>query len=242
MSEKPILDKIMAMMAKAESAKEIGSLAEAETFATKAQELLVKHNLSAETIDTRRASKDNPFHRRETDACRTSDSQAGSDWRKKLAITIAYYNLCKMTLTSGSRFALYGRPENTAVAAYLFEMLARSLRKMAIEYYNKRKAEGARNKRTVLLRSYLAGAVCGITKKLEEQSDAFPSEMQGLVVAERNSVDTWMNQTYRFRPVGKVKSKRLNDSALTAGFKDAQSMHLTRGLTSSTPNQSRQLL
>ena len=47
-----LIEKIQKLMAKAESAKNMGSTAEAEVFAAKVNEMLMKHNLSMMDVES----------------------------------------------------------------------------------------------------------------------------------------------------------------------------------------------
>jgi hypothetical protein len=131
-SEK-IIDMIKRLFEKAESAKEIGSLAEAESFFAKASELLIKHNLTREEVDA--AAKDNEFN---MVILAIREIKSDGDYEHALLSTIAEANFCKVVgfIDRKDRISVSGKNFNLEVVLYLYDKTKILFKEFANKEYN----------------------------------------------------------------------------------------------------------
>lgn len=125
-----LLDKLQKLKRHAESAKAIGSEAEAQAFAEKIQNLLLEHDLSMSDIEFERMEAEEPIERnlvnfRQYDV---KVKKIRCAWMERLASMVARANFCRIIVISGtSNFYLVGRREHRAVAEYMIVTLTRAI-------------------------------------------------------------------------------------------------------------------
>ncbi len=99
MENKSLLDKIKKLINKADSAKEIGSLAEADVFLGKVNELLVEHNLSMSDMDSHELDMKDSNKVVESgfdDGITFGDIKTDGTWEIDLFNAIAHHYMCDM--------------------------------------------------------------------------------------------------------------------------------------------------
>jgi len=134
-------DKLKKLMDKAESAKQIGNLEEANSFASKVNDLLLKYNLSKKEISE---------HGQEPDVDGIEPDievrKAHSDWMSHLLNTLAEYNYCHVIFTSRKsdkeyKITIIGAPENVEVVAYLYDLLKYKFQDISKKQFTERLRE-----------------------------------------------------------------------------------------------------
>lgn len=191
-----IKEKLQKLMAKAESAKEIGSAAEAATFSAKVNELLTKYNL--EMADIEFSEEDEVI----------ADNENGlvvmnkmGRWTSRLLGILCHYNYCKdIYYRYGRRkdmkVTLIGKKENVEVVLFLYSILKSQLENIAKKEW-KNYINGVQQQlknidfgvgilqsnieakpwmyiksvmnRQSFYKSFFLGAVSGVNQKLEEE-------------------------------------------------------------------------
>lgn len=167
-----IIKRIKKLRDHAESAKALGSISEASAFAAKVSDLLAEHHLSSSDLD---------FAAYESEDI-TEESIASHDlgvggkhkatmWVVRLTGVIAKAHGCYVYYITGSpKIMVVGRNSDRAVAMYLVNTLVPQLEKMS-----KAALKDAKGSRDYLPRywrkSWLDGAVAGITKQLREAAE-----------------------------------------------------------------------
>jgi hypothetical protein len=137
--QEKLLDKLAKIQAHADSAREIGSEAEAEAFAQMLQQLMLKHKIAMSDIQFADLDKDEPIghHRMDYQKGGIPLKRARSQWLEQLASIIARAHFCRILVRSGSnRISLVGRESDRAVAEYTFMVLARSIMKLSNKAYD----------------------------------------------------------------------------------------------------------
>ena len=128
-----IIDKINKIKAHAESAKEIGNIAEAEAFADMLNRLLLKHQLTE--VDLNVAPKDDdPIVQVWTTPEKYGQKTVSQRvvWQEALARTVARAHLCRFMVASGSsRLVFVGTHVNATTAEYCFGVLASAAERMS---------------------------------------------------------------------------------------------------------------
>lgn len=116
-------DKLKKLMDKAESAKQIGNLEEANVFASKVNDLLLKYNLSKKEIVD---------HEQEPDVDGIEPDmevkKAHGDWQSHLLNILCEYNYCHPIFTSRKsdkqyKITIIGAFQNVEVVSYLYDLL-----------------------------------------------------------------------------------------------------------------------
>ncbi len=119
-----IIDKIKKLIAHERSVRSIGNTAEAETFAGRIQELLLKHKLSASDVEQESIDKDDPVGH-STANLKTKRTKR---WMEVLASGIAASFFCKVLMLVGGgtavEFVFVGRETDRTAALEMFQYLA----------------------------------------------------------------------------------------------------------------------
>lgn len=118
------IERLRKLIAHEQSARSIGSVAEAETFATRIQEILTRHKLSMSEVDCEREDASNPIG--ETSS--TIKTASLDIWIEILAEAVAISLYCRSIWYSGSgstkaRACFVGREADRGTAASLFNYL-----------------------------------------------------------------------------------------------------------------------
>lgn len=131
-------DKIKKLLDKAESAKQIGNLEEANAFAGKVNELLLKYNLSKKEIIE---------HQEELEVSGVDSDmevkKAHGEWMAQLLNVLCEYNYCKPIFTSRKidkeyKITIIGSYENVEVVSYLYDVLKGQFQRLAKKAFSDR--------------------------------------------------------------------------------------------------------
>lgn len=137
------LDKIKKLLNKAESAKEIGSVKEAEIFMIKVQELLIKHNLTMQDMNMHELDSEKNG-RKARDITETgyddgiSFGKLVSDGRWELPLLSALTNnyMCTYLYNSFTRKAtIIGTTDNIQVVKAMYEYMVNVMRRLSREFH-----------------------------------------------------------------------------------------------------------
>lgn len=158
-----ILDTIRKLFAKAESARELGSIEEAALFAAKAQELLLKHKLDAADV-LEVTVEDDPMGRDDLDA---PEWLGARRWISDLLFGIAGAHFVQAIWTNQRRrrVSLVGRQSDREVVVYLTETLVREGKRLAAVFMALQE-----DRRSAWLRnSFLLGYRLEVLRRIREQ-------------------------------------------------------------------------
>ena len=143
MANDQIIDKLRKLIAMERSAREIGSLAEAEAFASKIQEFLSKANLEMSEVELNLQEESDPI---DWEYVKTDDAgfrtiRTGVYWQLMLANGIAKANSCRMIKASRSNNVIFaGRKSDRELCKILFIYLlelAKDMNERAAKNYKK---------------------------------------------------------------------------------------------------------
>lgn len=232
--------KVEKLFKKAESAKELGSLQEAEAFMAKAQEILLKHNIEKSQLNLSdeeespveylRFSLDEHFNFIKTEG----------QWLISLLNVVARNNFCKVVKNGNTHATIIGEQDNMDVVLYMVANIVpkiRGLEKQRWKEYN------GFDKRGAFRRGYLAGAVHGIHLKLQEQRKKDTDKYEGLtgiVVLKDQLVDEKMAEI--FGKLRTSRTRRLSSSSGAAqGQADGKNLKLNKGLSGKKSNNTKYL-
>lgn len=130
--------KVKKLMDHAESANKIGNLQEAELFASKISDLLLKYNLSKKEIIEHHEEL-------EVDGVdpKLEVKKAQGDWMAQLLNVLCDFNFCKAIFTSRKidkeyKITLIGAYENVEVVSYLYDVLKNQFQRLAKKGFSER--------------------------------------------------------------------------------------------------------
>lgn len=208
-----IKEKLKKLIAKEASAREIGSIEEAEAFAGKIAQLLLEYEL--EIKDLRDAPEETSVRHEEFDT-EALTNRHESNW-----IALLYGACCRscfcISLLNGNasttRIIIFGTAQNKEFLHYMVAQLIVKLRELARISWKNYSGE---DKRNTFIRSFYKGACAGLAGRLaldrmtqgQKSSDA-----KGLMVQKDRAIQIYMEE--RGWGVGKSKTRK---SASDAGY------------------------
>lgn len=222
-------------MDKAESAKNLGNMHEAEAFALKVNDLLTKYNLSK--FDVGEKKEKNPIDNQELKDITPAKNEG--QWILDLYGVICRYNFGKMIIVNshnretGKPFkyaTLFGTKDDLEVIRFLGEQLEHKIRFAGKSTY--RNVGSTVTKKNTFLRSFYMGAVDGISFKfmqLRDQQQKDNSMVTTLVVSRNKHIDEAINEKFSNLKKGKVRKQNKNDGTLL-GFMAGKNMDINKGV------------
>lgn len=131
--ENPIIEKLRKLIAMEQSARSIGSLAEAEAFASKVQELLSKHKLEMSEVELDEQEESDPIDWEEvrTDEAGFKTKRGRTAWQIRIAAGSALANNVKLVCTRTNTVRFAGRGSDREICKILFIYLLELAKEMA---------------------------------------------------------------------------------------------------------------
>jgi hypothetical protein len=224
-----LVDRIRKLLAKAKSAAEIGSEAEAATFAAAAQKMLAKYKLEMSDIEFTTMEREEPVG---DERVAGTGKRAREAWAERLASIVARAHYCRILVISGSDdIMLVGRPTDRAVASYVFT----TLRAFADRQSDKDARTFRKRQRSQLgatvgeNRNFRAAWLNAFVTRISERYEAEQREMARAAKTAGTSlvrlsnalavVDDEMERRRRSGASGKVKGTRTRTSSNDAGHR-----------------------
>lgn len=234
-----LMQKIAKLQAKAESAKDIGNLAEAEAFATKVTSLMDEYKLTMTDIEFSVYVKDDPVDEQVIPGIFFGQgiNKRRQGWIEQLAMAIAKANSCKIYVRDKSNAITFvGKSSDRHMAIYAFCVLASKLDTISRTELEEAKGRGEDTPR-VWRQSWLKGAVFGIGQKLKKEKEekyAGMSSSTSLVRLDQGmkEVEDWWKKQRKFRRAANLGG-RVSDSAYDAGKAHGSSMGFNKGISGS---------
>ena len=223
---------IQKLIAHEKSAREIGNLAEAEAFATKAAELLFKYNLSMSDVEVKQQEKDEPIDR---EFVRMGGKRA--IWMEMLASAVATACFCKHRIVLGTDTQCFiGRTSDRATARALFCHLvgcAESIclkEKLTLRERNPMHSPRARQKWAAEWgKSFFIGFANAVANRLSAQRRQLSGETGGsaLVLRKDLALQQWEAAQAKPKEARALKIKVKATGGYEAGLRAGQSVNLT---------------
>ena len=235
--ENKTIDKIRKLIAKQQSAEQIGSLEEANTFAAKIQELLTKYNL--EIADIGDAKEKPKMGKMEFTDIRNRKSEG--KWEPGLYNILAKFNYCMLiTHSAGGTVvsaSIIGTKENIEIVKFLGDQLQTKIRMLEKIDWNDQ-GRHTNEKRGKFRRGFYLGAVNGIRIQLQIQRDAqMASQVKVTSLVVQTDKDLADAVDSIFGHLGKRSGGRSSSSVgRSMGHERGRSMQINRGV-GSTGNQ-----
>lgn len=188
-----ILEKIKKLIQKQKSAKELGSINEAEAFAIKIQDLLLKYNISLTDEDLK--SEEHEIIE-EILSMRVKSVSKKSGY--KIMYSIAKYNFCRVYMIKNTEYMqIIGLKNNVEICKSLYEICIQIYKKRGKDLFllNDTYEKGLDS----YLREFLVGCAVGLGRKLKnERERATKSELSTTALILRNdkAVGDFVNSKY----------------------------------------------
>lgn len=238
-----IIEKCRKLMAHAESAKQMGSLEEAEAFASKMYELLERHQLGFDAVANAEPAEklDEEIHEEWSNyaAMAGLSGRQRVSWVERLVSRLAIAHRCRIVVSSGSgSIGIVGAPADREVVSYMAEMLLPKLRKIAAREYREAKKNSFRGLPSGWTTSWLCGAAEGIYQQLMAKQRALHEEAeqsgQGTALIRldnrKEAVAKYLNQRYSRTASGLSGGRSSN--AFSKGQAHGRSMNISTGVGS----------
>lgn len=162
-----VMEKIRHLFAMAEHANSNEN--EAAIALEKAQELLLRHNLTRGDINNN-DNNNTPVGIGKIDGSETS----GYNWKSILLNTIAKNNLCRVIGTSRlKQWHLFGTYENVKAVLQMYHYIVPELEHIALIEWNKYKKSGGYENARSWKNGFFFGAINTINKRLSETMERF---------------------------------------------------------------------
>lgn len=233
-----IIDKIRKLMMHSESARELGSIAEAEAFASKAQKLLAEHNLSKADITVEEAKKE-VVHV----SMPAKVKGVGGRSAFNIMAVIAEFNWCKaytMGNASHNKMIIVGSPENIEVCEYIHTQVTNALVAVGKRDYKKYKddfePDWTRDKpvgQDTFLRTFLAGASSGLREKLRSEREEFVKQNESSTAIIRTNdivISDYVTETWGGTGTGRRQSYNHEAGAYGAGRTAGKNVSVHKGV------------
>lgn len=138
-------EKIKKLLEKADSARELGELKEAEIFAAHANRLMITNQITLSDIENINESgkftnHNDPVVDSNWDIYLYKNKSEGT-WEGNLLYTICNFNFCSALFRGNTKATIIGTPSNIEVCKFMFEVLKEKFRKAANETYSNKVIE-----------------------------------------------------------------------------------------------------
>lgn len=227
-----IINRLRKLIRHEKSAREIGSLREAEVFAGKIQQLLDEYNLSLSEIDMEEA--------RSSVGAEKCDVKCHHRWQEIFLNNMAGFNGC-IVVFGGGGFTIVGNEMDRLIVVEIyeyFEDLARALSDIYIREYQQTRSYRLKRRKHMHSRrerdSYLLGFITALLIRFREKHEAnlaAASNSTALIYIGNKlaDADMWKEDNMDTITVQRPKLKRssIRQDAYGRGMADGESVALT---------------
>jgi len=208
MVEEKVIDLIAKLLRLSTSSNEH----EAALAASRAQELLIKHNLSMAEIEAHRDDKDKTPVNLLSETLDITVPKNYGDWKKFLIASVAKYNLCKAILSSdGSRVYIIGPQQNVEVVKLLYGWLVDQIMTLSSKAC---KEYTGYDRIPTFRRAFFIGAVDTVRNRLYQnwmEMESKNNKCTALMVNTTALIDSYIGE--KFGQVHQGKGHRVADSS-----------------------------
>lgn len=228
-----IKEKLRKLIAKEESARDLGNLAEAESFAAKIQELIMLYEIEIDEV----MGKSRVFSiLNETFDTTPLMRPHESDWITKLYMSCGPAALCKVLGYKGkdaNKVLIFGEEQQKEVLHFLVAQLIVKLRRLARVSFS---TYDGMDKRNTYHRSFYKGACVAIGARLRVKPTV--QQEYGIVLAADVRLDEAINKYMSDRNAKFVKTKSRapgSKDAYQEGYRAGQDVGINKGVGGARP-------
>jgi len=232
-----ILEKIRLLMEHAEGAKDVGNVLEAEAYAAKVHQLLLKYKLTLQEVDLRVEIQQDPVAKESVHLGRNGikDRTRRVRWLEELAGITARANFCRILVRVGSSAIIFvGRKQNREVAVYLYTYLARQVERISQKEYDREYMRHWPSKTREMFgwkKSFIDGALAAFAERFRsDQSEILSTETSRALVTIEDTAVTDYLKALRLGQAAKFQSSPdFNISGYQSGVKFGRGVQVSQG-------------
>jgi len=217
----PIMDKLKKLISHQESAAAIGSMQEAEAFAEKISELLLRHKLEMSDVEFYEFEVKEPIDKEKIDLGELGIKRTHRriPWQEFLAGYVARANFCRTLVSSGSNNIWFvRRTSDRQVCAYLYGYLVRTITAEMNRQYSR--AGRAGENIDGFRKGFIDGAIASLANRLQaphkkaEEMAELNGDKRALVIIQtaKQEVDAFIKATCKGSAGGIGGSTRTSGS------------------------------
>ena len=250
-----IVERIKKLHAKAESCKAMGSLEEAEAFATGVQKMLMEYKLEMSVLHMETDNDEIKIDEEIVDFIDVKGvgyKRHRVGWLERLAKYVSYAYSCDIAIMRGSNMIiLIGEEADRQVASFVLTTLARTAHELSLaatrkERYRQWKRGTMANARGYRS-SWLAGFVTGVGQQIKDRLDVMKKDVPALdIVLARtnNALAKYMDDRFK-KSTGAAKPTRgpNNREGFTQGLEAGRIVNINaKAVAPARAEQQRQLI
>lgn len=264
--QEKLIDRVRKLIAKANGTD---SQAEADLFMTKANKMLLEHNLTMTEVGTDEEGGHSIEEIKQA-AQFGSNKSEGNKWETLLMGVLCAHNMCDSIIHTkrhlpGGSISVIGSRENAETVLYLFDVAREMIRRLSKEAYKQYREEildgwsGEADEKSLLkmgqlayrmpwIRNYLKGAVLGLNEKLQSQKKDIMSEageatgekFELMVVDNKQAIELYKEKKYP--KLSKTRAATIADKgAYDQGKTDGKNINLNKGISGTEKTVPKQL-
>lgn len=239
-----IIEKIKKLMAHAESAKAMGSIAEAEAFASKVQKLLNEYNLSKSDL-----TEDEAFAEIVHDDMPAKVPGIGGRSSYDVMAVIAKFNWCKaytMGSASNNKMIIVGSPENIGVCRYIHSVVMNAFLNVGKEKYKEyAKSTISPVGKDTFMRTFLKGCADGLHLKFKAEREEFEKSNQNSTAIIRTNevvITDYVSRNWGGSGTGRRTNYSNAGGAYSSGKETGKNVTITKGVAGTSKPVTRKML
>lgn len=247
--QESVLVRVKKLMAHADSAKQMGSAAEAEAFAAKASEMLLEHKLTMTDLEMAAELSadvlvDDYFDVNVAAGIKKSGGRAL--WLESLIRGLCKTHFCEYAVVTGLDSKIYriiGHESDRAIVTYLFTVLAAAADRLAILYERQARTLAKKNGDAIPVapkRAFLLGFASGVNAKLRDQRSAIERKGGQFALvrfAQASEAVTKYTEKLKFSKLKGLSPKIHDGDGFAAGKVAGAAQSLHGGLGGGAPRQ-----
>jgi hypothetical protein len=236
-----IIDKIKKLIRHEQSARKIGSIAEAAAFAERIQQLLIENKLSLDQVNLSEDEKEKPGTQRvHTSAGNRGVYTSTPWWDRTLMTVVAKAHFCRSISVAGTNVIMVlGLEQDRAVTLAMFEFLRATMKRLARQEEQARKA--ARRSVRRFKPSFYEGFLAALHRRYQAmRASVDENQTTALVLAKSDkAVDELMNQHKTGERPAIARQGRVNTAAYYSGLRHGSEVDLSAKVLAETGAESR---
>lgn len=211
-----IIQRIKKLKAHAESAEKLGSLEEAQAFASKMKELLDEYNISMIEVDTASEADNDILKDFVYTESISYKHHISSRWRLDLINVLTRHNYCRYTYNDHLKtFRIYGGFQNVDVVIWMYHYLSIGLIRLAREAWKEVDPDLGYTKHNFIIQ-YLVGACVGLGQKFETERASASANVLAVIKYNAAALDKYKEE--RIGKLGKGKARRETNWGVASGM------------------------
>lgn len=241
-NKEKIIDKIIKLVNKSESAKKSGSIEEAELFAQKAQKMLQDYNLTRGDL-TQKEAESEIIH----EFISSNIPGVGYKHGANIMGVISTFNWCKTYSFGDTKMVIFGTPENIEVCKFIYSVVLNAFivnGKKKYKEYVKTPSLYSPVGLYTYIRTFLVGATNGLREKLSlEREKMFNQNDNSTAIVRTNelAIKSCVESTFGTPSKGRKTRTSFAGNAYNEGKETGRNVQISKGIHQSKPIERKML-